>query len=83
MKTRLIALLELLTHGLRQADLEFLDKITLAALAAQFRHWAVACDEAAKRPTRRAKAASPATSSPREPAHDTDTIFTLAMRSIT
>ena len=56
MKTRLIALLELLTHGLRQADLEFLDKITLAALAAQFRHWAVACDEAAKRPTKRLRA---------------------------
>ncbi|MBP7983254.1 MAG: hypothetical protein KAY97_00210 [Chromatiaceae bacterium] len=56
MKTRLLALLELLTHGLRQADLEFLDKGTLAALAAQFRHWAVACDEAAKRPTKRLRA---------------------------
>ncbi len=70
MKTRLIALLELLTHGLRQADLEFLDKITLAALAAQFRHWAVACDEAAKRPTRR----------PRAHASDDSTAFNLTAR---
>ena len=82
MKARLIELMTFLTRELRQADLDFLDKGTLTALAAQFRHWAVACDEAAKRPTRRAQATRPATTSPRDPARDTDSVFTLAMRSV-
>lgn len=82
MKARLIELMTFLTRELRQADLDYLDKTSLYSMAALFRHWAVACDEAAKRPTRRAKATGPATSSPRDPARDTDSVFTLAMRSV-
>ena len=56
MKAKLIEILDFLANGLPQADLDYLDKPALAALASQFRHWAIACDEAAKRPSRRAKA---------------------------
>lgn len=56
MKTKLLEILDFLANGLPQADLDYLDKPALAAMASQFRHWAIACDEAAKRPTRRAKA---------------------------
>lgn len=82
MKEQIIGTLNFLAHDLRQNQLDEIPRPVLSALGSQFRHWAVACDEAAKRPTRRAKATSPATSSPREPARDTDTVFTLAMRSV-
>lgn len=77
MKTRLNDLLTFLAHGLRQSDLDYLDKGALA-LAAQFRHWAIACDEAAKRPTRRAMAID--TSTARNADADTSTAFSLTPR---
>lgn len=61
-------LLHFLRHDLHQAHLDHLDAPTMLALRAQFHHWALACDEAARRP----KGRSLAKSAPPVPA------FTLA-----
>lgn len=80
MKATLLRLLAFLAADLRQTDLEVLDKASLHALAAQFLHWSVACDEAAKRPTRRAQTAGPVARHPRTAGTATPPAFTLSAR---
>lgn len=70
MKEQIIGTLNFLAHDLRQDQLDEIPRPVLYALGSQFRHWAVACDEAAKRPTRR----------PRASAADTSTAFNLTAR---
>lgn len=80
MKAKLLEILDFLANGLPQADLDYLDKPALAALAAQFRHWAIACDEAAKRPSRRAKAPARTARPPRLVQTNHSASFTLTPR---
>ena len=56
MKEQIIGTLNFLAHDLRQTQLDEIPRPVLSALGSQFRHWAVACDEAAKRPTKRLRA---------------------------
>lgn len=70
MKEQIIGTLNFLAHDLRQNQLDEIPRPVLYALGSQFRHWAVACDEAAKRPTRR----------PRAHASDDSTAFNLTAR---
>jgi hypothetical protein len=51
-KNQWLAILTVLT-SLPQTTLDYLDKTSLAQLAALFLHWSVACQEAMTRPTRR------------------------------
>lgn len=52
----LLQLAHYLRHDLRQAHLDALDPPTLLTLAGQFQHWALACEEAFKRPKSRSLA---------------------------
>jgi hypothetical protein len=52
----LLQLLHFLRADLRQAHLDTLDPPTLLTLAGQFQHWALACEEAFKRPKGRSLA---------------------------
>lgn len=53
MKNQLLEILGFLNQGLRQSDLDYLDKPRLQQLAALLLHWSIACQEALNRPTRR------------------------------
>lgn len=80
MKAKLLELLAFLATDLRQPDLELLDKAILHALGAQFLHWSVACDEAAKRPTRRSQTPVRDTRTTRAAGPAPSTAFTLTAR---
>lgn len=54
----LIQLVHFLRHDLHQAHLDNLDAPTLLALARQFQHWSLACEEAVKRPRARSLAST-------------------------